>query len=220
MKPPSVLAGEEIRIDKRLPPPSERRTAHKWLKEDALQRYRDENGKGFELYISKIAEEKIRNHATSCVDHKREVMGLMLGGVYTHDEMTYSLVRDVVTTDLEASSVHVKFQREAFEKLFASLDEVGFKYVIVGWYHSHPGHKCFMSSTDIDTQKNLFNQPYHNALVVDPVNREIEVYFMKDGVIRTRDFAIYWDDFENPYHGTTIRKRVVRSDPDRMASPH
>jgi hypothetical protein len=42
---------------------------------------------------------------------------------------------------------------------------------------------------------------------------------LKDGIIRTRDFAIYWDEFENPYHGTTIRKRVVRSDPDRMASP-
>jgi hypothetical protein len=76
-----------------------------------------------------------------------------------------------------------------------------------------------MSSTDVDTQRTLFNMPYHNALVIDPVNREIEVYFLDDNKIRTRDFAVYWDEFENPYRGTTVRRRIVRSDPDGVAPP-
>ena len=219
MRPPSILGGEEIKTEERLPPPPERRTAHKWLREDALERYNKTNGEGLELYLSKLAEEKIRNHAVGSVDSKREVMGLMLGGVYVSNGKKYAMVRDVVTTDLEASSVHVRFQREAFEKLFDSLDEAGFNYVIVGWYHSHPGHRCFMSSTDADTQRTLFNMPYHNALVIDPINREIEVYCLDDDKIRTRDFAVYWDEFENPYHGTTVRRRIVRSDPDSVAPP-
>lgn len=219
MRPPSILGGEEIKIEERLPPPPERKTAHKWLKEDSLERYKKANGKVFELYISKVSEEKIRNHAVRNVDSKREIMGLMLGGVYAFNGKNYTVVRDVVTTDLEASSVHVRFQREAFEKLFDSLDEAGFNYVIVGWYHSHPGHRCFMSSTDVDTQRTLFNMPHHNALVIDPVNREIEVYFLDDNKIRTRDFAVYWDEFENPYRGTTVRRRIVRSDPDGVAPP-
>ena len=219
MRPPSILGGEEIKMEERQPPPQGRRAAHKWLKEDAFERYDKMRGEGFELYLSKLAEEKIRNHAVRSVDSKREVMGLMLGGTYACGGRQYAVVRDIATTDLEASPVHVRFHRESFEKLFDSLDGTCFNYVIVGWYHSHPGHRCFMSSTDVDTQRTLFNMPFHNALVIDPISREIEVYCLDQGKIRTRDFAVYWDEFENPYHGTTVRKRTIRSDPNSVASP-
>lgn len=220
MRPPSILSGEDVRTEDREPPPQERQAAHKWLKEDALGRYSELRGVGFELYLSKLAEEKIRNHAIRNADTRREVMGLMLGGIYTFNGRRYAMVRDVATTDLEASSVHVRFHRESFEKLFDSLDGTGFDYVIVGWYHSHPGHKCFMSSTDIVTQQTLFDLPLHNALVIDPISREIEVYYLDQGTIRTRDFTVYWDEYENPYHGTTVRRRMLRSDPNSMAPAH
>ncbi len=220
MRPPSILNGEDFRMEEREPPPTERQAAHKWLKGDALERYSKLRGEVMELYLSKVAEEKIRNHAVRSADAKREVMGLMLGSIHSFNGKRYAIVRDVVTTDLEASSVHVRFHRESFEKLFDSLDGAGFNYVIVGWYHSHPGHRCFMSSTDIDTQKTLFNMPLHNALVIDPISKEIEVYCLDQGKIRTRDFAVYWDEYENPYHGTTVRRRTLRSDPNSMAPAH
>jgi hypothetical protein len=43
--------------------------------------------------------------------------------------------------------------------------------------------------------------------VIDPVNKEIEAFFLDEGKIRSRPFAIYWDEFQNPYYGTTVRMR-------------
>lgn len=214
---PTILSAVEARIRDRPPPPMERRAAHKWLGKEKADRCRGADDLG--LYVSKVAEEKMRNHAISLLPLKREAMGLMLGSVYSYGGKLYSLVRDVATTDLDTSSVHVRFQRDAFEKLFDSLSEAGFNYVIVGWYHSHPGHGCFMSSTDVDTQRTLFNMPFHSALVIDPLNQEIGAFCLENGEVSMRDFAVYWDEYENPYHGSSVRRRVVRSNPDGVAPP-
>jgi len=66
-----------------------------------------------------------------------------------------------VTTKLTSSSSKVKFNPDAFPNLFPSTDDSGFDYILVGWYHSHPGHTCFLSRTDLDTQRTMFDQPYH-----------------------------------------------------------
>ncbi|UCE45194.1 MAG: hypothetical protein JSU93_07430 [Methanobacteriota archaeon] len=65
-----------------------------------------------------------------------------------------------------------------------------FSYAIMGWYHSHPGHTCFMSKTDLSTQRVMFTQPYHCALVIDPVNREIEAFKLLGEGCVTVPFAV------------------------------
>ena len=175
-----------------------------------MQHYLDSEPVGFDLYLSKLAEEKIRNHAMSRLDPRMEIMGLLLGTVYRHREREYVLVRDVATTDLDASLISVRFDRLGFEKLFESLDDSGFDYVIVGWYHSHPGHGCFLSQTDLDTQVSMFNRPFHSALVIDPVAMEIETFKVEEGRSRHRPFAVYWDEFQNPYFGESVRKRRLK----------
>ncbi len=127
-----------------------------------------------DAYISKRAEAKMRNHALSMREQKIEVLGLLLGDVRKWQERTYLLVRDVITTDLDATAVSVRFDRNGFEKLFEHLDDAGFDYVMVGWYHSHPGYGCYMSDTDIDTQTRMFVSAHHLAIVIDlshPQNR-------------------------------------------------
>jgi len=218
LRSPLILDGKEIQIEERSPPPTERRRAHKWLGEEALARYKGAESEGLELFVSKVAEEKMRNHALRHADEKKEVMGLMLGWIFRNGEREYAVVRDVVTTDLDSSSVHVRFDREGFEKLFASLEESGFNYLIVGWYHSHPGHGCFMSSTDVETQRTLFGRRHHSAIVIDPVNKAVDAFFLDGGTMKVRDFAVYWDEYESPYHGTSVRTRRVRSDPDCVPS--
>jgi proteasome lid subunit RPN8/RPN11 len=161
------------------------------------------------LYISKIAEEKMRNHALSKAHERTEVMGLMLGQVFTHDGTEYTMVRDVATTDLDASSTRVRFRRDGFEKLFASMDDVGFDHIVTGWYHSHPGHGIFMSPTDVDTQKGMFSSSFHRAVVIDPINKEIGAYRLGGVDVEPVPFAIYWEEFQNPYFGTSVRKRTL-----------
>ncbi len=219
MTSPHITASIEGEVVEKAPPPLERRKPHKWLSEKSLAAYRETRPEAFQLYISKVAEEKMRNHALHHCEEKKEVMGLMLGGIYRYERREFSLVREVVTTDLDASAVRVKFQKDAFEKLFESLDHSGFNYIIVGWYHSHPGYGCFMSSTDVHTQQSMFNQPFHSAVVIDPVNKEIEAFALNEEKIESKVFAIYWDEFQNPYYGTTVRLRKLRSNPDGVPLP-
>ena len=47
---------------------------------------------------------------------------------------------------------------------------------VVGWWHSHPGIGCFLSGTDISTQKYFFPEAYQVALVVDPIKDEFKFY--------------------------------------------
>jgi proteasome lid subunit RPN8/RPN11 len=215
---PVIVADHPAEV-KVLPPPDRSRTrAHKWLTDKRLEDYRAREERGFELYISKLAEEKIRNHAMEHVDERKEVMGLLLGGMYRYNDLEYTLVRDVVTTDLDATDVSVRFDRSAFEKLFASLEEIGFRYVIVGWYHSHPSYHCFMSSTDVQTQRGMFNLRGHSAIVIDPVNKEIEAFYLDEGKVRSRPFAVYWDEYQSPYYGMVTRSQESVPPPDDDAS--
>jgi len=218
LRPPTVLKGKERNISEVPPPPSKRWAPHKWVRGDSLESFNQKDGKGIELFISKIAEEKMRNHSIAHAAERREVMGLMLGAFYKHEGTVYAIVRDVVTTDLEASSVRVRFNREGFEQLFESLDSCGFDYIIVGWYHSHPGHGCFLSSTDIDTQKSLFSGRQHTALVIDPIAEEIRAFYLEKEEVLERCFAVYWDDYQNPYYSRAVKMRRVRSNPDSVPS--
>lgn len=50
------------------------------------------------------------------------------------------------------------------------MKQVGRDQICVGWYHSHPGFGCWMSGTDVETQKSqeMLN-PRAVGVVVDPV---------------------------------------------------
>ncbi|MCK5397386.1 MAG: Mov34/MPN/PAD-1 family protein [Thermoplasmata archaeon] len=152
-------------------------------------------------YVNKHAEAKMRNHALAYRNQKLEVMGLLLGEVRTWQGQEYVLVRDVVTTDLDATSVSVKFDNKGFEKLFAGLDDAGFDYVVVGWYHSHPGYGCFLSETDIKTHGGIFVSPHQVAIVIDPLNFQIEAFLLRKNEGQINQFKVYWDAWDDPYGG-------------------
>jgi len=206
---PVIISGTDLEVEEMLPPAKERTLPHKWLPREAASLYGDKSGA--EIYLFKTAEEKVRNHALSQVKAGLEVMGFLLGEVFTNGGKEYTVVRDVATTDLEATSVSVRFDPEGFESLFASLESARFRYVLVGWYHSHPGHGCFLSSTDVATQRGMFDRPYHTALVVDPIRKEMDAFCLSNGEVRRKKFVVYWDEFQNPYYGESVRPRKIRT---------
>ena len=55
-------------------------------------------------------------------------------------------------------------------KMMDMLKQTGRHETVVGWYHSHPGFGCWLSSVDINTQQS-FEQltPRAVAVVVDPI---------------------------------------------------
>jgi proteasome lid subunit RPN8/RPN11 len=143
------------------------------------------------VYLSGVGEAKIRSHAVKEAPRRLEVMGFLLGEACTWKGESYSVVRDVVTTELRSTASKVRFDPKAFPKLFHGLDDSGFDYILVGWYHSHPGHTCFLSGTDLETQRSMFNQPYHVALVIDPINRDIKTFRLRNGGYEETAFAVF-----------------------------
>ena len=97
-----------------------------------------------------------------------EVMGLMLGEFV--DEFTVRVV-DVFAMPQSGTGVSVEAVDPVFQtKMMDMLRQTGRPETVVGWYHSHPGFGCWLSSVDVNTQQS-FEQlnPRAVAVVVDPI---------------------------------------------------
>jgi len=200
-------------VIERDPPDVEHIKSHEWLKPELKFSYEQRLArKGyFDLYVSKIAIEKMVNHANRFGRMRKEAMGFMLGDVCESERRRFVVVRDIVTGALLSSADRVRFDNKSYNELFSELDSSGFDYVIVGWYHSHPGYGCFMSPIDVNTQATSFHESYHSAMVVDPIRKEIAAFKLKGRRCAETDFAIFWHDLESPYGAPKIKKvRVVK----------
>lgn len=139
------------------------------------------------VYISSLALLKMLRHGRAGVP--MEVMGLMLGEFV--DAFTVK-VMDVFAMPQSGTGVSVEAVDPVFQtKMMDMLRQTGRLVVtqllqqrpkfandcknyrpesVVGWYHSHPGFGCWLSSVDINTQQS-FEQlnPRAVAVVVDPI---------------------------------------------------
>ncbi|KAK2744612.1 multicatalytic endopeptidase [Myotisia sp. PD_48] len=118
------------------------------------------------VHISSLALLKMLRHGRAGVP--MEVMGLMLGDFV--DEYTVRVV-DVFAMPQSGTGVSVEAVDPVFQtKMMEMLLQTGRPETVVGWYHSHPGFGCWLSSVDINTQQS-FEQltPRAVAVVVDPI---------------------------------------------------
>lgn len=121
---------------------------------------------GETIHISSLALLKMLKHGRAGVP--MEVMGLMLGEFV--DEYTVQVV-DVFAMPQSGTSVSVESVDHVFQtRMVDMLKQTGRSEMVVGWYHSHPGFGCWLSSVDINTQQS-FEQldPRSVAVVVDPI---------------------------------------------------
>lgn len=101
------------------------------------------------IHISSLALLKMLKHGRAGVP--MEVMGLMMGEFV--DEYTVQVI-DVFAMPQSGTTVTVESVDHAFQqKMVDMLKQTGRPEVVVGWYHSHPGFGCWLSSVDISTQQ-------------------------------------------------------------------
>ena len=118
------------------------------------------------VYFSSLALLKMLRHGRAGVP--MEVMGLMLGEFV--DDYTVRVV-DVFAMPQSGTGVSVEAVDPVFQtKMMDMLRQTGRPETVVGWYHSHPGFGCWLSSVDINTQQS-FEQltPRAVAVVIDPI---------------------------------------------------
>lgn len=116
--------------------------------------------------ISSLALLKMMKHGRAGIP--LEVMGLMLGEFV--DDYNVKIV-DVFAMPQSATGVTVEAVDPVFQtKMMNILKATGRHETVIGWYHSHPGFGCWLSSTDVSTQaefERLCKRAV--AVVVDPI---------------------------------------------------
>ncbi|ORZ03630.1 26S proteasome non-ATPase regulatory subunit 14 [Syncephalastrum racemosum] len=118
------------------------------------------------VHISSLALLKMLKHGRAGVP--MEVMGLMLGEFV--DDYTVRVV-DVFAMPQSGTGVSVEAVDPVFQtNMLEMLKQTGRPEMVVGWYHSHPGFGCWLSSVDINTQQS-FEQLNQRAVavVIDPI---------------------------------------------------
>lgn len=111
-------------------------------------------------------------------------MGVMTGKILKNE----FVVMDAIPLPVEGTETRVNAMAAGYEYMVnyvTSLQRVGRKENVVGWYHSHPGYGCWLSGIDVGTQRQsqLFQDPFL-ALVIDP-NRTIAAGKVEIGAFRT-----------------------------------
>lgn len=118
------------------------------------------------VHVSSLALLKMLKHGRAGVP--MEVMGLMLGQFV--DDYTINCV-DVFAMPQSGTTVSVESVDHVFQtKMLDMLKQTGRPEMVVGWYHSHPGFGCWLSSTDINTQSSFEALNSRAvAVVIDPI---------------------------------------------------
>lgn len=135
------------------------------------------------VVMSKLACLKILTHAIK--GKENEIMGMLLGTTVGNQIIiTNSFELPVLGTEtrVNAQSDSYEYMVQYISKMIPEGDQVG---KIIGWYHSHPGYDCWLSSIDMRTQD--LNQSYQDpyvAIVVDP-KKSIKENTLCIGAFRT-----------------------------------
>ena len=121
-----------------------------------------------------------------CKKNELEIFGYLIGHILKWKDIIYVVIEDQLfllgalhshkfsTAQIEGTAG--KYQKK-FQKLKSQKKNEDLR--IVGWWHSHPDFGCFLSSTDVGTQRFFFPESYQVALVVDPV-RDYFKFFSLD----------------------------------------
>lgn len=135
------------------------------------------------VFIEQAAMERINAHLSS--NTAVELGGLLVGLPYYAPSIDAYLVAiyDGYAADAgKETAVSFEYTADTWQQMTPKLQEMPPDYVVVGSYHSHPGLGVFLSTTDIDTQINVFSQEWQVALVIDPIKEDIGFFISQAGV--------------------------------------
>ena len=127
------------------------------------------------IILHKVAFEKIKRISKSLFEkEEKEFIGFLIGFFHTNSIE----IKDIIIPEQTANRIHVEVEEEvSLVNALIKADKNGTNEICVGWTHSHPGFKCFLSATDIETQIQWQKvNPRNIALVYDPVHSEIKAF--------------------------------------------
>jgi len=121
------------------------------------------------IFMTQEVYRAVNDHAAASLD--REVGGMLIGQVcMTPEGERYVIVeQQLEARHASNGATHLTFTSNTLTDALNRLEEEFPDKQIVGWYHTHPGLSVFLSSMDVWLHSHFFPQPWHVALVIDPV---------------------------------------------------
>jgi proteasome lid subunit RPN8/RPN11 len=137
---------------------------------------------GATIFIRRHTYAQILAHLKSNLEV--ELGGLLVGQALldTQHDAYLLLIEEALPAD-EGVETATSFEYTAatWQHITPYLQRMNAAWTVMGSYHSHPGLGVFLSTTDHDTQKEIFSQDWQVALVVDPVAEEFGFFVGEDG---------------------------------------
>lgn len=128
------------------------------------------------IILAQAVLRSVQDHLNG--DIKIERMGLLFG--YVEQQVGIPLIVNILAShplhSSSASSTHVAMLHDQWPSAWRHLTLCKPDLQLLGWYHSHPGHGIFLSATDLYTQALWFRQPWHVALVFDPISHSLGAF--------------------------------------------
>jgi proteasome lid subunit RPN8/RPN11 len=143
------------------------------------------------IYIEKTALEGLEQHLSS--DKNNELGGVLAGyNCKLHSGESFIVIRNYIKAGFTNSSVsRLTFTHQTWEQINNELENKYPDEIILGWYHSHPGHSVFLSDYDVFIQKNFFNLEFMVAYVFDPTITQRGFFFWNsDKIEKAKGFYI------------------------------
>jgi proteasome lid subunit RPN8/RPN11 len=168
----------------------------------------------FYVSISKGVLNKVMDRAKAT---DNEVIGILVGSIENHTIM----VEDAVSGEQESDDTRATLPPKTIAEVTDKILKGEIKGRIVGWYHSHPGFGIFMSSTDVNTQKNL--QQFSSkvtAMIVDPDDEDFGFFTLHEnaGVVQLEDdqVNVYEKDEEKIPEAFSSPPKIPRKEVKRI----
>jgi len=133
----------------------------------------------FQVFIKNGILERIIEHGR--IGGQLEVFGYLVGEIFKFNDQSYIVIEEELFIKESGDSQQYTIQQlEGFSgKFHQMLKELRRKkenFLILGWWHSHPDFGCFLSKTDVTTTNYFFSEPYHVALVCDPIRNNFAFF--------------------------------------------
>jgi proteasome lid subunit RPN8/RPN11 len=122
-----------------------------------------------------------------------ELGGVLIGSFYRHGTTHWIEIAGYVkAVRFKNTSASFTFTLDTQEQIQREKEKRFNDLPILGWHHTHPRYGIFLSGHDMFIHNNFFQQPWHVALVVDPVADTMGFFQMKRGrVVPCGFFYIY-----------------------------
>jgi proteasome lid subunit RPN8/RPN11 len=133
------------------------------------------------IYVEAAALRDILEFSAHETSHERG--GFLIGQHAASPQPQIAIRQFLPAREVRSGATMLTFTHETWATLNRDAQRRFPRDVILGWHHTHPNLGIFLSAWDRFIHRHFFAQPWHVALVVDPVRREMGFFQWRRGEI-------------------------------------